>query len=405
MAITGGVLLIACANVAGLLIARATSRQKEIAIRLAMGAGRGRIMRQLVVESLLLSTIGGVLGLVLAIWTDRLLMGFLPPESFSLQLSTTPDLRILGFTIGISFLTGILFGLLPALQCTRPDVAPTLKDQVGGIVGGGAQVRFRKGLVAAQVALSLLLLVGAGLFIRSLRNLRALGPGFPVENLTSFTINPTLSGYSSSKTKLFYRQLTDEINSIPGVRSVGLSAMRMIDDDGWDQWVTVEGYHPKANETPDPCMNSFGPGYLATLGAPILAGRDFTIKDTAQVLHRPPDFKATTVVLVNEKFAKRYFGSAGNAVGRHVGFGIDPNTKTDMEIIGVFKDIRYTNLRDEIPIQMCEPYMAGDNVGGMVVYVRTTKAAEQFFAAVRAKVRALDSNLTFYALRATDTQI
>ena len=404
MAITGGVLLIACANVAGLLIARATSRQKEIAIRLAMGAGRARIIRQLIVESLLLSAIGGVLGLVLAIWTDRLLEGFLPPETFALKFSTTPDVRILGFTIGISFLSAILFGLLPALQCTRPDVAPTLKDQVGGIVGGGAQVRFRKALVAAQVAVSLLLLVGAGLFVRSLRNLRDLGPGFPIENLVEFDIDPPLAGYSSARTAQFYRQLSDEITSIPGVRSVGLSAMRMLDGDEWDQWVTVEGYRPKAHEIPEPYMNAVGPGYLGTLGAPILAGRDFTMKDTGTVLHRPPDDKEPAVVLVNEKFAKQYFGSAGNAVGRHVGFGIDPNTKADMEIIGVFKDIKYTNLRDEIPIQMCEPYMAG-NAGGMVVYVRTTMAAEQFFTAVRAKVRALDSNLPMYAMRTTEEQI
>jgi len=406
MAITGGVLLIACANLASLLIARATARQKEIAIRLAMGAGRGRIMRQLLVESLLLSIIGGVLGVLLAIWIDHSLMAFLPADNTGLKLSTTPDLRILLFTFGVSILTGVIFGFAPALQCTRPDVAPTLKDQVGGIAGGGAQVRFRKALVAMQVTLSLLLLVGAGLFIRSLRNLRDLGPGFPTENLVAFNIDPTLNGYNGEQAKAFYRQLTDKINAVPGVRSIGLASMRILEDNEWDNWVTVEGYHPKANETPDPFMNSIGPGYFATLGVPMLAGRDFTVKDTATVQHgEKPDSLQPRMVLVNEKFAKRYFGSGPNAIGRHVGFGIDLNTKTDMEIIGVFKDIKYMNLRDEIPIQMCVPYLASRFVGGMTVYVKTSMEADQFFSAVRGKVRELDANLPVYAMRTLDTQI
>jgi predicted permease len=338
MALTGGVLLIACANVASLLIARATSRQKEIAIRLAMGAGRFRIMRQLVVESLLLSAGGAILGLVLALWTDRVLLAFLPLDTTSLKLSTTPDLRILLFTGAVALLTGIIFGLVPALQCTKPDVAPTLKDTVGGIVGGGGTVRFRKILVAAQVTLSLLLLVGAGLFIRSLRNLREMGPGFGTENLVAFNVDPSLNGYDAERAKLFYRQLTDRINGIPGVRSVGLAQMRILEDNEWDSWVTIEGYHPaKSSDTPDPYMNSIGPGYFTTLGVPILAGRDFTPRDTQMVQHgEKPDNTVPIVVLVNEKFAKRYFGAAGNAIGRHVGFGIDFTTKMDMEIVGVF---------------------------------------------------------------------
>ena len=407
MAITAAVLLIACANVASLLIARATARQREIAIRLAMGAGRGRIVSQLLVESLLLSITGGALGLALAVWIDRLLIAFLPQSTSGLKLSAAPDLRILLFTFGVAVLTGVFFGLAPALQCTQPNVAPTLKDQVGGIVGGsGSHVRFRKALVAAQVTLSLLLLIGAGLFIRSLRNLRDLGPGFSAQNLVAFNIDPTLSGYTADRTKIFYPQLSDQISAIPGVRSVGLASMRILEDNEWDNWVTIEGYHPKANETPDPFMNSIGPGYFATLGVPFLAGRDFTPKDTGTVQHGPkPDQTQPRVVTVNEKFAKRYFGSAQNAIGRHVGFGIDPNTKTDMEIVGVFKDIKYTNLRDEIPIQMCEPYLASRFVGGMTVYVKTTMDAEQFFSAVRTKVQALDANLPLYSMRTIETQI
>jgi predicted permease len=296
---------------------------------------------------------------------------------------------------------------VPALQCTKPDVAPTLKDTVGGIVGGGASVRFRKVLVAAQVTLSLLLLVGAGLFIRSLRNLRDLGPGFTTGNLVAFNVNPALNGYDAERTKTFYRELSERINGIAGVRNVGLASMRILEEDEWDNWVTIEGYHPaKASDTPDPYMNSIGPGYFETLGVPIVAGRDFTIKDTQSVQHgEKADNRAPLVVLVNEKFAKRFFRSASNAIGRHVGFGIDTTTKLDMEIVGVFKDIKYTNLRDEIPIQMCTPYLASNFVGGMTVYVRTTMDADQFFGAVRGKVRELDGNLPLYAMRTLDNQV
>jgi predicted permease len=169
--------------------------------------------------------------------------------------------------------------------------------------------------------------------------------------------------------------------------------------------ITVEGHRLKANEVPDAYANSISPGYLATLGVPILAGRDFAANDTATVLHEPPNGKVAAAILVNEKFAKGYFGSAANAIGRHVGLGIDPNTKTDMEIIGVFKDIKYTSLRDQVPAEICVPYMTEPHVGSMTVYVRTTLAAEQLFAAVRAKVRGLDPNLPMYSMTTLEEQV
>ncbi|MGI8741343.1 MAG: ABC transporter permease [Bryobacteraceae bacterium] len=404
MAITGCVLLIACANVAGLLVARATSRQKEMAVRLAMGAGRRRILQQLLVESLLLSSIGGIAGLLLAIWTDSLLMGLLPPET-SLKISTTPDLRILGFTLVVSCITGVIFGLIPGLQATRPDLAPTLKDQAGAVLGGGAQVRLRKLLVTAQVTLSLVLLIGAGLFLRSLGNLRNLGPGFRHGNLVAFNIDPSLNGYSGERSKIFYRELINNINAMAGVQSAGLASMRILEDNEWDNSVTVENYRAKPGEGVFAYMNSISPGYFATLGVPILAGRDFTDKDTESIQHgEKADDTAPKSVIVNEKFARKYFGSP-NPIGRHVGFGNNPNTKIDMEIIGVVKDIKYTNLRDEIPVQMSVPYMADRFVGGMTVYVRTSLDANQLFSAVRAQVRALDPNLPLYGMRTLDKQI
>jgi predicted permease len=408
MALTGGVLLIACANVAGLLIARGASRQKEIAIRLAIGAGRLRIVRQLLVESLLLSVAGGVLGLLLAVWTDRALLAFLPSDidEYSMKLSTAPDLTILGFATAVSLLAGVIFGLVPALQAIKPDVAPALKDTVGGVVGGGTHVRVRKALVALQVMLSLLLLIGAGLFIRSLRNLRDLGPGFNTGNLVAFEIDPTLNGYSVDRTKIFYRQLTADLSALPGVRTVGLAMIRILEENESDSWFTIEGYQPKPTETPDAYMNYIGPGYFQTLGVPFLAGRNFTEKDTQMVQHNEkPDSMVPRVAIVNERFAKRFFGSVANSIGRHVGYGIDPGTKTDMEIIGVVKDIKYTNLRDGIPPQMFLPYLAQEQLGGMTVYARTTMDPDQFIAAVRARVRAMDSNLPVYGMRTMDQQI
>ena len=404
LALTSGVLLIACANVAGLLIARAASRRKEIAIRLAIGAGRFRIIRQLLVESLLLSIAGGVLGVILAMWTDSALLAFLPSDTISLKLSTTPDLRILLFAAGVSLATGLIFGLVPALQSTKPDVAPVLKDTIGGIVGAGAHVRVRKALVAAQVMISLLLLIGAGLFIRSLQNLRDMGPGFASGNLVAFEVDPSLNGYNAERCKLFFRQLTAEINSVPGVLATGLARIRILADDDWDSSVTPEGFH--GTNTPEAFMNSVSPGYFKSLNVPILAGRDFTEQDTQTLQHGDkPDEIVPRVVIVNEKFAKRFFGSAGNAIGRHAGFGGDPGTKTDMEIVGVVKDIKYTNLRDEIPIQMFDPYLADSLASGMTVYARTTMNPDQFFSAVRSKVRALDPNLPLYGMRTMEQQI
>ena len=405
MAVTGGVLLIACANVAGLLIARAATRQREVAIRLALGAGRMRIVRQLLVESLLLAGAGGILGVALATWTNRGVLAIMPPDSAFLQLSTAPDLRILLFTISVSCLTGLIFGLVPAWQSTRPNLAPTLKDQAGAVLGCSGQVRLRKGLVTAQVTLSLLLLIGAGLFIRSLRNLHNLGPGFPQDHLIAFNIDPSLNGYTSERAKLFYRQLTDAVSAIPGVQSTGLASLRILEGNEWDSSVTVEGFVPKPGDGPEPYMNSISPGYFNTLGVPLAAGRDFTIKDVDDVKHGPDkDDFSPRVVIINQKFAQKFLGSV-NPLGRHVGFGGDPGTKIDMEIIGVVKDIKYTNLRDDIPVQMFVPYLASRYVGDMTVYIRTSLDPAQVFAAVRSQVRQLDANLPLYAMRTMDAQI
>jgi putative ABC transport system permease protein len=408
MATTGMVLLIACANIANLLLARATGRQKEIAVRLAMGATRGRIVTQLLIETLSLSALGGILGLALAFWGDKALMAiYLPSESNELNISTAPDFRILLFTLAVTVITGVIFGLAPALQTTRPDVGRTLKDQAGAVVGGG-HGRLRNALVVTQVALSLLLLIGAGLFLRSLKNLSNLGPGFPAERLVGFNIDPSLNGYTPQQLNTFYQQLTDNLDAIPGVKSVSVASMRIMENDEWDSGLTAEGYSPtKPDDHPQAYMNQIGPGYFATLGVPIVAGRDFRPTDN-RVIKRADatdDFDTTpTTVIINEKFAQKFF--AGHSpVGMHLGFGTDPGTHTDMEIIGVVKDIKYTNLRDEIPIQAYVPYMNSPYLGGMTIYVRTAGEPNQLMSSVRAKMRDLDANVPIYAMRTMDEQI
>ncbi|HEX3118068.1 MAG TPA: ABC transporter permease [Candidatus Acidoferrum sp.] len=406
MATTGMVLLIACANIANLLLARATRRQKEMAIRLAIGASRGRIISQLLIEMLVLAMAGGVLGLMLAFWADKALMSvYLPADSARLNITTSPDLRVLLFTFGVSALTALAFGLVPALQTTKPNVGTVLKDEASAVVGSGNK-GLRKSLVVVQVALSLLLLIGAGLFLRSLDNLSQLGPGFNATRLIGFEIDPSLNGYTPERGKLAYRQLTESLKSLPGVEGVGLASMRILENDEWDSSMTVEGYNPdKPDDRAEPYMNSISPNYFAALGVPIVSGRDFTDADSREVKHGQDaeDFVPATV-MINETFARKFFAGR-DPIGRHLGFGSDPGTKTDMEIIGVVKDIKYTSLRDEIPPQAYIPYLASRGIGGMTVYVRTTADPKAMMNLIREKVRDLDANMPIFDMRTTDEQI
>ncbi len=385
MATVALVLLIACANVANLLLARATSRQKEIAVRLALGSGRSRIVSQLLVESLLLSLTAGIAGLVLAVWADKALINFLPPSTVPLSISAVPDWRILAFNIGVSVLTGVIFGLVPALQSTRPDVAGTLKDQAGAVSGGASTVT-RKLLVVSQIALSLLLLIGAGLFIRSLQNLKDLDPGFRTSNLLAFKVDPTLNGYKPERTKRFYEQLKETVEALPGVESGALAVMPVLEGDEWDQWVTIDSYSPKTGELPDPHMNFVSPDYFKTMEIPLLAGRDFRRTD---ILTSPK------VCIVNEAFAKKYLGTI-NAVGHKIGMGIDPGTKTDITIVGVARNTKYESMRDEIPTEVFRPYQQLEFATGITGYVRTEQNPEQIFTAIRKRVHDLDSNLPVF---------
>jgi predicted permease len=402
--IVGGVLLIACANVASLLIARASSRQKEIAVRLALGASRGRIVGQLLVESVMLAAVGGLLGLAVAAWTTRFLLGFLPATGTPHLISGSIDYRILLFNFALSLLTGLLFGLVPALRSTKPNLAPTLKDQIGAVVGGGS-MRLRKGLVIAQVTVSILLLVGAGLFIRSLRNLRLLDLGLKTENLIAFNIAPTLSGYTPLRTKQFDKQLLDGVRVLPGVTSMAFAQIGLLEGNEWDSSISVEGYEAKPGEDMGPYCNAVSPGYFKTMGIGLLAGRDFDERDVRLEAGDPnAQLPSYRVAIVNESYAKHYFGDR-SPIGRHIGFGMNPGTKTPIEIIGVVKDAKYTGVRDDIPRQVFFAFMENDFAGGAVMYVRTAIQSEAAFGSVRQVMRQLDSNIPMYNPRTMDAQL
>jgi predicted permease len=392
--IVGLVLLIACSNLANLLIARASARQKEIAVRLALGAGRGRLIRQLLVESLVLAAVGGALGVGLAVLIDQALIDFLPSGHTPLSLSSTPDWTVLAFTFTISLLAGAVFGLVPALQSTRPKLAATLKDQAGAVIRGGS-AGLRKGLVVAQVSLSLLLLIAAGLFLQSLRNLKTLNPGFDVKNLAAFDVDPTMSRYDPKWSADYYRRLHERLSALPGVESHTFAVVPLLEDNEWDSWVTIEGYSAKLDERPDPHMQYCSPGFFSTLKIPVLLGRDFNDRD---------DAGAPKVGIVNQKFVQRYFGGA-DPLGRHIGMGIDPGTKTDIQIVGVVADTKYESMRQEIPYELYIPLNQKGFADGATVYVRAQGDPTQFFKTLRTAVRAVDTSVPMYDMRTLGGQM
>ncbi len=383
MGMVGLVLLIACANVANLLLARGAARQRELAIRLALGA-RGRdLARQLLVESLVLALAGGVLGLLVSAWTTDLLWRVLPFEGAARSFHSEPDLRIGLFTLGVSLLTGLLFGLIPAWQASRPAVTATLKDEAGSVIGGG-HVSFRKGLVVAQVALSLLLLFGAGLLARSLHNLRSLDPGFDEARLLTFSIDPSLGGHAPESALEIFRRLQEDLASQPGALAVSMASAPILTDSVNQSTVKVAGYEVKEGENMNPQTNMVGPGLFKTFGVPLLAGRDFGPADVAG---------APRVAIVNETFARYFFGQT-SPLGRRFGFGRDK--ATDIEIVGLVRDSKANTLREQIPRYVYLPYPQGDGpdaLGRMTFYVRSSQEEKAAALAIRQAVARLDPSL------------
>jgi predicted permease len=392
MCMVGLVLLIACANVANLLIARGFMRQKEIAVRLSIGASRGQLVRQMLVESLVLSAIGGAVGVALAVALTKGLLAFVPSDGRPIMLQAAPDGRVLGFTLALTFLTGIVFGLLPALRASRPDPWATLKDTVGAIAGTGGSLFLRKGLVAAQVTLSFLLLFGAGLFVRSLQNLKTADTGVALDNLVTFQLSPALSGYDAPRAMAFYEQLLDSLRAVPGVKSAAIAAVPILSGDEWDNSMGVEGHKAQDGEDMQAFMNALSPGYFSAMGIPILEGRDFNRTDVKE--------NAKTAI-VNRQFAVHFFPGQ-SAVGRHLSQGTGPKSRLDIEIVGVVANALYEGPREGIRRQV---YIPNWGSGGVSYYVRTTDSSSAAFGAIRNQVRRLDASMPVYAMKTLEGQL
>ncbi|MGO4881031.1 MAG: ABC transporter permease [Bryobacteraceae bacterium] len=395
MALVGLVLLIACANVANLLLARAASRRREMAIRLALGAGRGSLVRQFLIESLVIAVAGGLAGLLVAVWTTSALLHLLPADATGGWIAATLNGRMLLFTLALSVLTGLLFGLAPALQASRSRVASTLREQQAGLASASGGARFRRVLVVAQLALSLLLLVGAGLFARSLFNLLRVNPGFRAERLLTFAIDPALNGYSNERGYALFHDLQERLARMPGVVAVGAANPGPLTHSNRGSNVTVEGYRAREDEDMDVSRHAVGPGYFRALGTPIIRGREITERDLAS-----PD----TVVVVNEAFARRFFGTA-NPLGRHMMYGASNTRLPDREIVGVVRDFKHNSLRDAPEPSVYSTYTNEDSLTRMEFYVRSGRDTAALSTDVRRLVQQMDAALPVFDMQPVEVQV
>jgi len=381
MAVVGVVLLIACANIANLSLARATAREREIAVRMSLGAGRARLIRQMLTENLVLALAGGVLGVVLAGWAANGLLTMVPHGREPLPLDVTPDARVLGFTFVVSIATALLCGIAPALRATRIALGSSLKEGRGA-ASVTSRTPLAKGLIVSQVALSLVLLIGAGLFLRTLVNLANVDTGFNKENVLMFGIDPPSVGYKEDmRLVTLYQQIEQRVSAVPGVRADSISFFTF-DQGEWTEPVSVIGRTPTPEDDMMVTHNVAGPGYFATMGIPILLGRVFGPQDTAA---------SPKVAVINETFARWYL-PGGSPIGRHFGLGGDPKHSNDIEVVGVVKDAKYESLRERAIPAAYYPY----NQHIQYFYdfeVRYTGKPEVMIAEVRQAIGQVDRSL------------
>jgi predicted permease len=403
MAMAALILVIACSNVASLLVARAVARQKEIAVRLAIGAGRNSLIRQLLVESVLLSLAGAALGLALSIAAARGFLSLLPASGATLTLRADPDARILLFSMGVALATALLFGIAPAFQATRLDLQTTLKDTLGAVSGGGSgSARFRKALVTAQVALSFLLLTGAGLFARTLVNLKSTRTGFDsAANLVSFQIDPARNGYAAGRTRDFYSDALRDIRATPGVQSAAYAMWALLNGREWDLTVAVEGHTAEPGEDMQAFYNLVSPGYWRAMGVPLLEGRDFDERDRVDGGTDPQPWN---VAIVNREFAEHFFPGQ-DAVGRHIGCCHGTATRPVIRIVGVVENSLFGGPRAGIRRQVFLPYLESATPAAVTFYVRTTGPSAAMFTTLRGMVAKLDPSLPVYDLKTLEGQL
>ncbi|MGA2430072.1 MAG: ABC transporter permease [Candidatus Acidiferrum sp.] len=384
------VLLIACTNVANLLLARGAARQREFAIRGALGASRGRLIRQLVIESLLCAVGGGVLGIAIGSWLNSVMTPIMAANADIEGLTPKLDLEVLGFAIAATLLSGIFFGIIPAWRVTRSSVTDVIKDQGSTSSASVSHVRFRKVLVAGQVAFTMLLLAGAALFTRTLWNLRTLNLGLRTEHVITFSIAPVLNGYNTQRTVAIVDQLRAHIATIPGVRAVGTSEIPTLTGDNEGSNITVEGGIQLPEDQQDVNYVSVSPGYLSTLGVPLLAGREFTEADGAT---------SPKVAVVSQAMVKQFFPGR-NPIGVRFCFGGGSKVKPDIEIVGIVPDVKQDHVKSSTTYPyVYVPYAQRDELSGMTFYVSTERDPLLIASTLQSEVRQADPNLPVYDVK------
>jgi predicted permease len=392
LAVTGLVLVIACANIANLLLARAAARASEIAVRLSLGASRRQLITQLLTESLVLAALGGIGGLLVARWTLDLIASLLPSDSAEM-ITLTLQWPVLAFAAALTVGTGLLFGLFPAIHSTRPDLAPVLKGVSGQQGGTKSAARFRMSLATAQIALSMALLVAAGLFTRSLLNISRVDLGLKIDNLVTFGLSPELNGYTPERSRIFFERLEEELRAVPGVTGVTTSMVPVLGGSNWGTDVRVQGFQSGPDIDSNSRFNRVGAGYFKTMGIPLMSGREFTRDDA---------LKAPKVAIVNEEFAKK-FNLGRDAVGKLM--GSDGGDELDTQIVGLVQNAKYSEVKDKIPPLFFRPWSQDEGIGAMTVYVRTSLDPEAFLPTLPRVVARLDPNLPLEELRTMPQQV
>jgi predicted permease len=393
LGVTAFVLLIACSNIANLLLARAAARVGEMAVRLSLGATRRQLIRQLLTESCLLALFGGIAGLLVARWTLDGMLALLPADAADV-IQATLDPQVLVFAALLTLGTGLLFGLFPALHSTRPDLIASLKNQAGQPSGARSAARFRATLATTQIALSMALLVSAGLFTRSLLNVSRVNLGLTPENVVTFRVSPELNGYTPERSKQLFERLEDELAAIPGTTGVTTGLVPVLSGSNWGSSVTVEGFQAGPDTDVNSRYNEVGPAYFQTLGMTLLSGREFT---------RADQLGAPRVAIVNEEFARK-FNLGREAVGKRMNSGRG-ESDLDTEIVGLVKNAKYSDVKDPVPPLFYRPYRQNERIGFISFYVRTGLDAEQFLPNIPKVVAKLDPNLPVEELRTLPQQV
>ena len=394
LAVTGTVLLIACANIANLLLVRGAGRAAEMAVRLSIGASRRQLITQLLTESILLAVFGALGGMLVAKWTIDLIASILPANDTSLvRFDLSPTMMV--FAAVTALVTGIAFGLFPALHSTRPDLAGTLKNQAGQPGGAKGARRFRTTLATVQIAMSMALLVPAGLFAKSLFNVSRVDLGLRTDHMVLFSLAPELNSYSTERTRQLFERIEDEIGALPGVTGIVEALVPLIAGDNWGNSLAVEGFEAGPDTDVNASFNAIGPGYFRTMGIPLIAGREFTRADAAGT---------PKVAIVNQAFARK-FNLGDNPIGKRFGLGGRSGNVYDIEIVGMAQDAKYSEVKQAVPPQYFRPYRQEERLGYGYFYVRTATPPEQMLATIPAAMRKIDASLPLGDIKTMEQQV